>query len=52
MRSEGFYSWVEAFTMEHPEGKRREVITPTVPRTPSGLQPNGVRILTADNLNK
>lgn len=52
MRSEGFYSWVEAFTMEHPEGKRREVITPTVPRTPSGLQPNGVRILTADNLNE
>ena len=52
MRSEGFYSWVEAFTMEHPEGERREVITPTIPRSPSGLQPNGVRILTADDLNQ
>src|SRR5262249_39850338 len=28
LRTEGFLCWVEAFTPEHPEGERREVITP------------------------
>jgi hypothetical protein len=51
MRSQGIYAWVEAFTMEHPEGERREIIIPTVPRKLSGLQPNGVQILTADDLS-
>jgi hypothetical protein len=50
MRNKGFYSWVEAFTLEHPEGERREVITRTLPNKLSGLQPGGVQILTADDL--
>lgn len=52
MRSEGFYCWVEAYTLEHPEGERREVITPTVPRKLRGIQPSGVQILTADDLKE
>lgn len=52
MRSEGIYCWVESFTLEHPEGERREVITPTVPGKFRGVQPSGVEILTADDLNK
>lgn len=51
MRSKGFYSWVEAFTLEHPEGERRQIIIPTHPRKLGGLQPSGVQILTADDLN-
>jgi len=51
MRTEGSNCWVEAFTLEHPEGARREVIIPTIPGRVSGLQPNGVQILTADDLN-
>jgi hypothetical protein len=51
MRTEGSYCWVEAFTLEHPEGERREVIIPTIAGKLSGLQPNGVQILTADDLN-
>src|SRR5581483_7719095 len=38
MRSEGINCWVEAFTLEHPEGERRQVMTPTFPPI-SGLQP-------------
>ncbi|HJQ27360.1 MAG TPA: hypothetical protein VKA60_25970 [Blastocatellia bacterium] len=49
MRGEGINCWVEAFTLEHPEGERRTAITPTFPPI-SGLQPNGVQILTADAL--
>jgi pimeloyl-ACP methyl ester carboxylesterase len=52
MRSEGIYCWIEAFTFEHPEGERREVIVPTIPGNLSGIQPNGVQILTASDLNK
>jgi hypothetical protein len=52
MRSEGFTCWIEAFTLEHPEGERREVITPTFPRNISGLQPSGMQILTAGDLNE
>jgi hypothetical protein len=50
MRGEGINSWIEAFTLDHPEGERREIITPTLPRKLSGLQPNGADILTADDL--
>jgi len=52
MRSEDIYCWIEAFTFEHPEGERREVIVPTIPGNLSGIQPNGVQILTASDLNK
>lgn len=52
MRSEGFYCWIEAFTMQHPEGGRREAIVPTVPGNLRGIQPSGVQILTADDLNR
>ena len=52
VRSKGHYCWVEAFTLEHPEGERREVIIPTLPRKVSGLQQNGVQILTADDLKE
>ena len=51
MRSEGIYCWVEAFTLEHPEGERREAIIPTIPGNLSGIQPSGVQILTAGELN-
>jgi hypothetical protein len=49
MRGEGINCWVEVYSLEHPEGQRREVIIPTFPGI-SGLQPNGVQILTADDL--
>jgi hypothetical protein len=52
MRSEGLRCWVDAFTLEHPEGERRAVITPTFAGRLSGLQPSGVQILTADELNE
>src|SRR5262249_27830085 len=52
MRSQGIYCWIEAFTLQHPEGERREVIIPTVPENLRGIQPNGVEILTADDLNR
>lgn len=52
MRSEGIYCWMEVFSLEHPEGERREVIIPTVPSNLSGIQPSGVQILTADDLNR
>jgi len=52
MRNEGIYCWVEAFTMEHPEGERREVIVPTVSGNLRGVQPSGVQILTADDLEQ
>lgn len=49
VRGEGINCWVEAYTLEHPEGERRRLSTPTFPPI-SGLQPNGVQILTADDL--
>ncbi|HZM86577.1 MAG TPA: hypothetical protein VFF31_08465 [Blastocatellia bacterium] len=49
MRGEGINCWVDVYSLEHPEGQRREVIIPTFPGI-SGLQPNGVQILTADDL--
>lgn len=50
MRTSGIYCWVEVFTLEHPEGERREVIIPTIPGKINGVQPSGVQILTADDL--
>ena len=50
MRGAGMNCWVEAFSIEHPEGERREVITPTVPMNLRGVQPSGVQILTAADL--
>jgi hypothetical protein len=52
MRSRGFYCWVDVFTLENPRGERREIITRPVPRRISGFQPNGVQILTADDLQE
>jgi len=49
MRGEGINCWADVYSLEHPEGQRREVIIPTF-RGMSGLQPNGVQILTADDL--
>jgi len=51
IRSEGIYCWAEVFSLEHPEGERREVIVPTIARNLSGIQPSGLEILTADDLN-
>jgi hypothetical protein len=50
MRSQGFYCWMEVFTLENPRGERREIVTPTIPRKISGYQRSGVEILTADDL--
>jgi len=50
MRGEGMNCWLEAFSIEHPEGERREVITPTVPSNIRGVQRSGVQILSADDL--
>jgi hypothetical protein len=52
MRSEGIYCWLEVFSLDHPEGERREVIIPTIPWNLTGLQPNGVQILTANDLRE
>jgi hypothetical protein len=52
MRSDGIHCWIEAFTMQHPEGERREAIVPTVPGNLSGIQPSGVQILTADDIKQ
>ncbi|HYV04558.1 MAG TPA: hypothetical protein VFB82_08235 [Blastocatellia bacterium] len=52
MRTSGIYCWIEAFTLEHPEGERREVIIPTIPGKINGVQPSGVQILTADDLKQ
>ena len=52
MRSEGIYCWLEVFSLEHPEGERREVIVPTIPRSLTGIQPSGVQILTANDLRE
>lgn len=49
IRSEGINYWIEVFTLENPHGERREVITREVPYV-SGYQPNGVQILTVDDL--
>jgi hypothetical protein len=50
MRSKGFYCWAEVFTLENPNGERREVITPHIPREISGYQRSGIQILTFDDL--
>jgi hypothetical protein len=50
LRSKGFDCWAEVFTLENPNGERREIIVPTVPRKFSGLQPSRVRILNAEDL--
>ena len=52
MRSEGIYCWLEVFSLDHPEGERREAIIPTIPQKLSGIQPSGVQILTADDLQE
>jgi hypothetical protein len=52
MRNQGMYCWAEVFSVEHPEGERREVIVPTVPGNLRGVQPNGVQILSADDIDK
>jgi hypothetical protein len=52
MRSKGFYCWMDVFTLENPHGERREIITPPIPKKISGYQPNGVQILTADDLQE
>jgi hypothetical protein len=52
MRSKGIYCWAEVFSLEHPEGERREVIVPTIPGNRTGIQPNGVEILSADDLKQ
>lgn len=49
IRGEGINCWADVYSLEHPEGQRREIIIPTF-RGISGLQPNGVQILTADDL--
>jgi len=49
LRSDGIYCWLEVFTLEHPNGERREVIVPTIPSNLKGVQPSGVQILTADD---
>src|SRR5262249_55044301 len=50
LRSEGINCWLEVFSLERPAGERREVMSPEVPPL-SGLQPSGIQILTADDLN-
>lgn len=52
MRSEGLNCWAEVFSVKHPEGERREVIVPTIPGSLRGMQPNGVQILSADDINQ
>ena len=52
MRSEGLNCWAEVFSAKHPEGERRKVIVPTIPGNLSGMQPNGVQILSADDINQ
>jgi hypothetical protein len=52
LRSQGFYCWLEVFSLEHPEGERREVMVPTIPGDIAGIQPNGVEILSADDLGR
>jgi hypothetical protein len=52
MRSEGLNCWAEVFSLKHREGERREVIVPTIPGNLRGMQPNGVQILSADEINQ
>lgn len=52
MRSEGLNCWAEVFSVKHPEGERREVIVPTIPGNLRGTQPNGVQILSAEDINQ
>jgi len=49
LRVKGINCWADVYSLEHPEGQRREVIIPTFRRI-SGVQPNGVQILNADDL--
>ncbi len=52
IRSEGLNCWAEVFSLRHPEGERRKVIVPTIPGNLRGAQPNGVQILSADDINQ
>ncbi|HYV03163.1 MAG TPA: hypothetical protein VFB82_01170 [Blastocatellia bacterium] len=52
MRTQGLNCWAEVFSLSHPEGERRNVIVPTIPGNLSGMQPNGVRILSAEDINQ
>ena len=52
LRSEGLNCWAEVFSVRHPEGERRKVIVPTIPDNLKGMQPNGVEILSADDINQ
>ena len=48
MRGEAMYCYEVAYTLANPQGERRELITPTMPRKLTGLQPNGTLILAGD----
>jgi hypothetical protein len=52
MHSEGLNCWAEVFSVRHPEGERRKVIVPTIAGNLRGMQPNGVQILSADDINQ
>ena len=52
MRNEGLNCWAEVFSLTHPEGERHKVIVPTIPGSLKGLQPNGVEILSADDIDQ
>ena len=52
LRGDAMRCHVVAYTLTNPQGERREVITPTIPRRIEGLQPSGAQILTADDLRE
>jgi hypothetical protein len=52
LRGDAMNCHVVAYTLNNPQGERREVITPTVPRKIEGLQPNGTQILTGNALRE
>jgi hypothetical protein len=52
MRSEGLNCWAEVFSVKHPEGERRKVIVPTIAGNFRGMQPNGVQVLSADDISQ
>jgi hypothetical protein len=52
LRGSAMSCHVVAYTLDYPQGERREVITPTIPRRIAGLQPGGTQILTADDLRE
>ena len=50
LRGDAMNCHVVAYTLSNPQGERREVITPTIPRRIEGLQSNGTQILTGAEL--